>query len=85
MSKFAKLQPLLADVAAAEDRAVAEMFRVCPPKSKIQFFIMYGQKVPSTGTVVGRGFRPGYLRVDHDQAKPNGRYRIREVHYKQIL
>lgn len=55
-----------------------------PPGSAIRFKIMSGQINLSSGTVYSPGWRPGYVRVKHDQAKEFSRYAFRDVHYEDI-
>lgn len=83
---MSKLQLLLAKAQLANEQAGAELLRMYPKGSEISFTITSGQRNASTGTVIGLGWgQPGYVRVEHHQAKPNSRYAYRDVHYSMIV
>lgn len=71
----------------AEAAALARLQLMYPAEAQIEFFIMHGQVNPSTGKVVGYGLSHGrpFLTVLHDQSKPRGRYRYREVSLSMVL
>lgn len=75
--------------AKAKSAAEAELLRMYPVGSEIEFTIMPGQVRASSGTVVGLGYSScystGYLRVKHHEAKPRSRYACRDVHHTKIL
>ncbi|MEY2655318.1 MAG: hypothetical protein RLZZ524_2346 [Pseudomonadota bacterium] len=80
-----KLEYWLAKVRQMQDAAQSELLRMHPPGSEIQFTIKHGQRNASTGTVWSAGFRDGYLRVKHHEAKEGSRYAFRDVHYSDVL
>lgn len=55
-----------------------------PIGCNVNFHIMHGQKKPSTGIVSAHGGE-GYLRIKHDQAKPNSRYSYRTVRFDKVI
>lgn len=62
--KLAKLREKLVD---AQQAVFEELKRLYPIRSRVTFFIMYGQKTPSTGTVVGwNGGEWAYVMVKLD-------------------
>lgn len=81
---MSKLDDLMTEFKAARSAVAHELLRQYPIGAELSFSIRHGQKIPSTGTVVGVGFHPGYVRVKHDQAKRGSRYGHRDVHYSQI-
>ena len=91
MNSHANLMKRLTE---AYDLAVADLNERFPPGSQVEFFIMHGQKKPSTGRIVGcnitisdfgRTTAYANIRVRHDQAKPGGRYPVREVSPENIV
>jgi hypothetical protein len=80
-----KIQRLMDKVAEAHCAVNAELLRLYPKDSCVRFLCKHGQRIASTGRVHSIGCRPGYLRVEHHQAKPYSRYAYRDVHYTQIL
>jgi hypothetical protein len=82
---MSRLEALLNEAALAKSAAEAELLRMHPPGSEVRFTIMHGQRNASTGTVWSAGWRVGYLRVKHHEAKENSRYAYRDVHHSQVL
>jgi hypothetical protein len=80
-TKILELQKILED---SEKALVIEMGKIYPEGSEIEFFIKFGQKNPSSGTVVHHSPR-GYVRVKHHQAKERSRYSYRDIYLSQIL
>lgn len=80
-----ELERLLATVQTATEAVKNELLRLHPIGSEVRFTITHGQRNASTGTVIGIGWRPDYLRVRHHEAKPRSRYAYREVHWQQVL
>ena len=72
------------NISSANAEMVGALQDAWPLKCKIEFHIQQGQKNASTGSVVGYDPR-GYVRVEHDQAKGNSRYRYRSVHFGSVL
>lgn len=74
-------------IKAAQLAQVKRLKQLYPLGTRWAFYIMYGQKNPSTGEVTG--YVPtvygGYVIFDHDQAKDGSRYRCREVLPENIL
>lgn len=85
MAEMKKLERLLTKAKQAQEAAKAELMRMHPPGSEVRFMIMHGQRNASTGTVWSAGWRDGYVRVKHHEAKPNSRYAFRDVHYSDVL
>jgi hypothetical protein len=85
MSK--KLKALTEKLIELEGEICREIGRLYPPGCTIEFFIMEGQKVPSTGIVgsVRADIYGGRVSVRHLQAKANSRYSVRRVQVKDIL
>lgn len=79
------MQALLDDLGAIKRAVEEELLRLYPVGTEIRFTISHGQRNASTGTVVGVGWAPGALRVQHHEAKPHGRYRYRDVHYTHVM
>ena len=82
-----KLKNLTKKLKNLEAEICQEIEKLHPPGSEISFFIMQGQKVPSTG-IVGKAradIHGGYVSVHHLQAKKNSRYSVRRVSVKSIL
>lgn len=82
---MSRIEALLNEFKLAKSAVDGEMLRLWPVGTEIQFTIMHGQRNPSSGTVLSAGWREGYLRVEHHEAKPNSRYAYREVHYSDVL
>jgi hypothetical protein len=61
-----------------------ELERKFPLGTVVAFMIMYGQKNPSTGIVVGYSYN-GQLCVEHIQAKRGSRYSHRDVYFEDVL
>lgn len=80
-----KLERLLAQAKLAREKAEAQLLRMYPVGTELQFALMHGQRRPSTGRVLGLGWRDGELRVWHHEAKRNSRYQVRSVHYTNVL
>ena len=78
------LDDLMDQYKSARAAVGAELLRQYPKGTERSFTIRHGQKTLSTGTVVGVGFHPGYVRMKHDQAKRGSRYAHRDVHYSCI-
>jgi hypothetical protein len=76
---------LMRDLEAAKSAVAKELMRLYPPGSEVQFHIMSGQKNASTGKVMSLGYRSGYVRVKHNEAKPGSRYAYRDVHYVDLI
>lgn len=83
--KHLKIEHLLLQVKEAQKKAESELLRLYPAGKDVHFTIMSGQRNPSTGRVLGPGWRDGYLRVLHHEAKENSRYQVRSVHYTDVL
>lgn len=81
-----KLERCCAQLVAADQKLLGRLRELFPKGATVSFHIMYGQKAPSTGTVVGyftsRG--GGGVRVEHLQAKPGSRFSHRDVPVSQI-
>jgi hypothetical protein len=84
MSK--KLEQLRQRLIETEAAMVRELEKKWPKGSEIAFFIMHGQKKPSTGTVTAHQatIYGGTVTVQHHQAKPRSRYRLRTVYVREI-
>lgn len=82
---MSRLEALLNEFKLAKGAVDGEILRLWPVGTEIHFVLMHGQRNPSTGTVHGPGWREGYVRVQHHQAKPNSRYAYRDVHYSDVL
>jgi len=58
-TELGRVDDLMNQYKAARSAVGAELLRQYPIGTKISFSIRHGQKIPSTGTVVGVGFHPG--------------------------
>lgn len=79
--KLAKLVKLTEQMRNIEAEMRSEMEKLWPRGLEVSFFIMSGQRTPSTGTVTGHkaNSHSGIVTVLHHQAKAQSRYRYRDV------